>query len=239
MKKNAMYLLGAVLALLLLTTGCGQTAAEPPKDGLPQPEFPLEEVAVLAAAEDLGMTWEVDEEETLGDGETRASYLLRDPETGVNTAAVSSSMAEGKRFLQVIFWTPDLESAPAFAWEDWKTQLTLTARLFGGFAGEEALYQALTEQTIPDGKTAPEFEAEYLVAEEMKWDAVLPGGYAQVRYQVRDTRVEKVFPEMRVLEQKSQMTLLVYESEEQYQEMREAAQAQKEALAQARKDAQA
>lgn len=109
--------------------------------------------------------------------------------------------------------------------------------MFGGFVDEEALYQALAEQAVSDGKTAPEFEAEYLIAEEMKWETALPGGYVRMRYELRDTRVEKVFPEMRVLEQRPQLTLLAFESEEQYQEMQEAAQAQKEAMEQMRKEA--
>lgn len=120
MKKDLMKLTGAVLALLVFAVGCGQTATTPRSDCLPQPDFPLTEETVLAAAADLGMTWEVDAEETLGDGETRISYMLRDPEGGTNAAAVSSSVAEGQRFLQVTFWGSSVEAAPAFAWEDWR-----------------------------------------------------------------------------------------------------------------------
>ncbi len=200
-----------VVVLLGSLAGCQ-------KSGLPQPDFPLEKDVIIAALEQTGLPGVISESETTSSIEGHIAYVLRDPtrtygdsENKLLTAGISSALTKGERFLSVSF-----RSAPGdpvtipFAWEDWKQQFVFTALLFGGFADEEAVYQAFSKQEVPEDK------------ETFEWEAQLPGGeYCTARYRLQYSQIIHTFPEPIMEKPYYIVWITVYESKSLYQRLQQ------------------
>ena len=88
-------------------------------------------------------------------------------------ASVSSVQLTDGRLLYTTF--VQHRDSDQFQWADWKQQIVSAAMLYGGFADEEAVYQALSEQGDPaDG--------------EYRWEAALPEGCCRVSYGAKDNK---------------------------------------------------
>ena len=88
-------------------------------------------------------------------------------------ASVSSVQLTDGRLLYTTF--VQHRDSDQFQWADWKQQIVFAAMLYGGFADEEAVYQALSEQGDPaDG--------------EYRWEAELPEGCCRVSYGAKDNK---------------------------------------------------
>jgi len=192
--------------MLCSLIGCQET-------GMPRPDFPLEEEIVVAALEQTGLPGVISESETQSYAEGHISYTLRE-QTGTNgmMTAISSALTEGKRFLSIIFHSPSVPEPPPFSWEDWKKQLVFASLLSGGFADEEELYRAFSEQEVPESG-----ETDKWIAERYEWAAALPAGYCIVRYHLINTKIESSSLGTRIFEQSPQMYITIYESESHYQ----------------------
>lgn len=212
----------ALLALFLLCAPFGCTSK------LPKPPFPLAEETLMQEVEAAGFSWVLSKDETQSYQEGHIAYVLRDPtekpaEEAIDTrlwASVSSALVDGEHELFLIF-----DSAPVstdggktplvFSWEDWKAQLFLAARLYGGFASESALYDALAAQTVsPD-------------AQSFAYEATFPHAYCRVSYRTRDTHSLHMFPEATALAQAGMLRVNLYESEAAFQKEQAAAEAKK------------
>lgn len=178
-------LLGVILALGTLLALLGCQSAGSTQTGLPQPPFPLEEEVVLATVEQLGLGLVLSEEETQSYTEGHIHYVFRHPtETYTKggaklmTAFVNSAMDGEKRFMQTHFEVPRTSEKPVFSWETWKQQLVLTTLLYGGFASEETLYEALSQQALPE---VVDTSVSGMHSEVMVWEGLeLPGGYCTI-----------------------------------------------------------
>lgn len=222
--------LALIIFLICTLTGCRENA-------LPEPELPLSEEALTRAVGESGFSWVLSKEETQSYAEGHIAYVLRDPtaryseesETTRLCASVSSAELDGERFLSLIF-----DSAPVstdngkkqlpFAWEDWKPQLELAARLYGGFRDTEALYRAFAEQAVTEDTQFFSYQA---------W---FPNAYCRISYSVRDTRLVHSAPETTVLEKAAMMRVNIYGSEALYQKQQAEAEANKAEWERARTD---
>ena len=192
--------------LLWVLPGCGR------RDDLP--EFPPEAETVQAAAEELG--WTLDPEGTQSRGEDQILYAL---ETGEEmTAAVSCALAEGSRVLTETCLVILLPDKPQFAWEDWEKAVTLAETLYGGFSQGE-LYQALSEQGLPEPVIPPAGPNTPTGKESLSWEAELPGGYGLVRWLISAGQVEHGFPSPVIRDWRVVFSVSLYESREAYEKV--------------------
>lgn len=176
-----------MLGLLCSLTGCGNEERF-------QTSFPLKEEELTEALEKVGLEGTISESESALSVQTKGQtqyvhYVLRrdaeqdyDPEDGPWVTDIMSADHKGKRMLYTTF-AQRVPSAQ-LKWEDWKAQLVLAALLYGGFENEEALYQALLDQELPEGRSsaAPDAHPPGGYGTVYTLDAQLPEGYCTVSY---------------------------------------------------------
>lgn len=193
---GVILLLGSILWTL---SGCGRA-----------PEFPPKDEAVRAAAEKVG--WVLDPEATQA-SEGSAIYTF---ETGDEVrASVSCALAEGNRVLMGYCMAISLPDKPEFSWEDWKKAVTLAESLYGLDEGE--LYQALSQQDMPQ-PVIPETGPDTPMGQEsLGWEAELPSGYGQARWSISAGEVEHGFPEPTIRNWRATFSISLYESKDAYE----------------------
>lgn len=195
-----LLLLGSLLWTLC---GCGSHA----------PEFPPTEETVRAAAEKVGWTLDPEATQTSEDG-----MVIYNFETGDQTrASVSCVSAEGNRSLMGYCMAIFLPDKPEFSWEDWKKAVTLAETLYGLDEGE--LYQALSEQTIPEPKIPPAGSSPLTGKESLGWEVELPSGYGRAGWSISGAEVEHGFPEPIIKNWREDFTITLYESKDAYKSM--------------------
>ena len=223
MKARLFTLVMTVVAATLVLSGCQTAPAEtppaetPPAETLPQPEFPLTEEAVNAALEQSGFPGEISAEETQSYQEGHIAYSLRDDSrtytaggNAVLSAAISSSLVDGVRFLAVTIPLPSQKEPPEpFQWEDMKPELVMAALLYGGFTDEEELYRAFSEEEFPQDQEAGQWTEP--VTDWGQWTKDLTGGYCEVTVKrTREPTGSKPYSEIR--------SIMIFQSEEAYQD---------------------
>ncbi len=172
-RRNLLIVFLSALAIFCILTGCQKSREF-------QTVFPLDAATVNETLTKAGLPGSVREDETYSQQEGHVSYTIRhapehpdEPEDGVFVASVSSVQLTDGRLLYTTF--VQHRDSDQFQWADWKRQLVFAAMLYGGFADEEAVYQALSEQGDPaDG--------------EYRWEAELPQGCCRVSYGVKDNK---------------------------------------------------
>lgn len=142
------------------------------KELLPQPEFPLSEVALSEVLDESGLPWTIEETYEATDGTIKAiTYSLHIPgiKEDYHSVHINSFYSEelGRR-LQVYFnepqnkqWWNEEDDA---GWEDWRELLILLARLYGGFQDAEEIYRTCSAEELPRDA--------YVL-----WQGTLTGGY--------------------------------------------------------------
>lgn len=190
--------------LLWALTGCGSGASAP--------EFPPTAETVQAAAKELGWTLDPEATQTLEGG---AIYTFENGDE-VRTS-VSCILAEGNRVLMGYCMAIFLPDKPEFSWEDWEKAVTLAETLYGLDEGE--LYQALSQQDMPQ-PVIPETGPDMPVGREsLVWEAELPSGYGQARWSISAGEVEHGFPEPTIRNWRATFSIFLYESKEAYESM--------------------
>lgn len=172
-RRNLLIVFLSALAIFCILTGCQKSREF-------QTVFPLDAATVNETLTKAGLPGSVREDETYSQQEGHVSYTIRrapespdEPEDGVFVASVSSVQLTDGRLLYTAF-VQHMDS-DQFQWSDWRQQLAFAAMLYGGFADEEAVYQALTEQgASSDG--------------ENQWEIDLPEGYCCVSYGAKDNK---------------------------------------------------
>ena len=172
-RQNWFLVLLSALAIFCILTGCQKSREF-------QTVFPLDAATVNETLTKAGLPGSVREDETYSQQEGHVSYTIRrapehpdEPEDGVFVASVSSVQLTDGRLLYTTF--VQHRDSDQFQWADWKQQIVFAAMLYGGFADEEAVYQALSEQGDPaDG--------------EYRWEAELPEGCCRVSYGAKDNK---------------------------------------------------
>lgn len=172
-RRNLLIVFPSALAIFCILTGCQKSREF-------QTVFPLDAATVNETLTKAGLPGSVREDETYSQQEGHVSYTIRrapehpdEPEDGVFVASVSSVQLTDGRLLYTTF-VQHMDS-DQFQWADWKQQIVFAAMLYGGFADEEAVYQALSEQGDPaDG--------------EYRWEAELPEGCCRVSYGAKDNK---------------------------------------------------
>ena len=172
-RRNLLIVFLSALAIFCILTGCQKSREF-------QTVFPLDAATVNKTLTKAGLPGNVREDETYSQQEGHVSYTIRrapehpdEPEDGVFVASVSSVQLTDGRLLYTTF--VQHRDSDQFQWADWKQQIVFAAMLYGGFADEEAVYQALSEQGDPaDG--------------EYRWEAELPEGYCRVSYGAKDNK---------------------------------------------------
>ena len=172
-RQNLLIVFLSALAIFCILTGCQKSREF-------QTVFPLDAATVNETLTKAGLPGSVREDETYSQQEGHVSYTIRrapehpdEPEDGVFVASVSSVQLTDGRLLYTTF--VQHRDSDQFQWADWKQQIAFAAMLYGGFADEEAVYQALSEQGDPaDG--------------EYRWEAELPAGYCRVSYGAKDNK---------------------------------------------------
>ena len=172
-RRNLLIVFLSTLAIFCILTGCQKSREF-------QTVFPLDAATVNETLTKAGLPGSVREDETYSQQEGHVSYTIRrapehpdEPEDGVFVASVSSVQLTDGRLLYTTF-VQHMDS-DQFQWADWKQQIVFAAMLYGGFADEEAVYQALSEQGDPaDG--------------EYRWEAELPEGCCRVSYGAKDNK---------------------------------------------------
>lgn len=186
------------------------------KSDAPKIEFPPAEETVQTAAEELN--WTLDPEKTESWTEGQILYTLETEDQG--TASVSCALMDNKRLFTENCVFTQLTDKPQFAWEDWKDAVTLAETLYGFSEGE--LYQALSEQDIPEPEIPEAGPDTPTGAESLSWDVELPAGYGTVRWFISAGEAEKTFPSPVIREWQLIFSLSLYESKEAYESMVEA-----------------
>ena len=172
-RRNLLIVFLSALAIFCILTGCQKSREF-------QTVFPLDAATVNETLTKAGLPGSVCEDETYSQQEGHVSYTIRrapehpdEPEDGVFVASVSSVQLTDGRLLYTTF--VQHRDSDQFQWADWKQQIVFAAMLYGGFADEEAVYQALSEQGDPaDG--------------EYRWEAELPAGCCRVSYGAKDNK---------------------------------------------------
>lgn len=172
-RRNLLIVFFSALAIFCILTGCQKSREF-------QTVFPLDAATVNETLTKAGLPGSVREDETYSQQEGHVSYTIRrapehpdEPEDGVFVASVSSVQLTDGRLLYTTF--VQHRDSDQFQWADWKQQIVFAAMLYGGFADEEAVYQALSEQGDPaDG--------------EYRWEAELPEGCCRVSYGAKDNK---------------------------------------------------
>ena len=172
-RRNLLIVFLSALAIFCILTGCQKSREF-------QTVFPLDAATVNETLTKAGLPGNVREDETYSQQEGHVSYTIRrapehpdEPEDGVFVASVSSVQLTDGRLLYTTF--VQHRDSDQFQWADWKQQIVFAAMLYGGFADEEAVYQALSEQGDPaDG--------------EYRWEAELPEGCCRVSYGAKDNK---------------------------------------------------
>lgn len=172
-RTNWVFVFLSALGILCMLTGCQKSREF-------QTVFPLDAATVNETLNKAGLPGSVREDETYSQQEGHVSYTIRraperpdEPEDGVFVASVSSVGLPEGRLLYTTF--VQHRDSGAFQWADWKQQIGFAAMLYGGFADEEAVYQALSGQGVPEGG-------------EYRWEADLPEGYCRVSYSAKDNK---------------------------------------------------
>lgn len=172
-RTNWVFVFLSALGILCMLTGCQKSRAF-------QTVFPLDAAAVNETLAKAGLPGSVSEDETYSQQEGHVSYTIRraperpdEPENGVFVASASSAQLADGRLLYTAF--VQHMASDRFQWADWKQQIVFAAMLYGGFIDEEAVYQALSEQSDPaDGGS--------------QWEVELPEGYCRVSYSAKDNK---------------------------------------------------
>lgn len=198
--RRLAYLLLACFSLGMLS-GC--------KSDSSAVEFPPTEEAVQTAAEELH--WTLDSEKTESWAEDHILYTLETEDQG--TASVSCALMENNRLFTENCVYTQLTDKPQFAWEDWKDAVTLAETLYGGFS-EGELYQALSEQDIPEPEISEAGPDTPTGAESLSWEVELPAGYGTVKWFISAGLAEKTFPSPVIQEWQMIFSLSLYESKE-------------------------
>lgn len=197
-RLGVLLLLGTILWAL---SGCGSRA----------PEFPPTAETVQAAAEKVG--WALAPEGTQSSREDQVIYTF---ETGDEVrTSFSCTLAEGNRILQgygIVVLLPD---KPEFAWEDWKKTVTLAETLYSLDEGE--LYQALSEQDMPQPVIPAAGPDTRTGNESLGWEVELPSGYGQARWSISAGEVEHGFPEPTIRNWRATFGIFLYESKDAYE----------------------
>lgn len=213
MRKQGMKANDRCLGWLLLTaslvwmlSGCGSDSFVP--------EFPPTVETVQNVAEKLG--WTLDPEGTKSWADDQILYDLEID--GQTRASVSCALVGEKRFLTencVVMFLPD---KPQFAWEDWEKTVTLAETLYGGFA-EGELYQALSEQDIPEPEISTAELDTPIGRESLNWEVELPMGYGRVQWSIDAGTVEHNFPSPIIRDWRVIFNVSLYESKNAYESL--------------------
>ena len=176
--NNAVLFL-CILVLLCLLPGCQKGGGS----AVPLPE----EAAVLDALEKSGLPGTIHESESQIPPQTEGSaryvrYVIweetessEDAETGWLVANLTSADYKGRRVMDTLFFEQSAASEQ-IVWADWKAHMAFAALVWGGFDGEDEIYQAFCEKELPEGKRT------------YTWEAQLSGGYCTVSYSLRPSR---------------------------------------------------
>lgn len=155
----------AMILSAALSTGCQK------KEVLPQPEFPLSDEALMDIVRAQGLDWTLGQSEQ---AESKSAYGLIRPETekDFSTVVVTSAQSDkiGRYLSAVLVISRDELQWPLeepHSWSDWKELFQLSARLYGGFEDDEAIYRACSETELSAEET-------------LLWDGALTGGYCRV-----------------------------------------------------------
>lgn len=145
-----------------LTELLAQLVPPPTPQELTRSTFPLSEQQINAAITQLALPLTISQGETYSSQEGHITYTLRGTETWSDyykMVGVSSAVyGNNKRHLQVLITKEPLEDN-SLRWEDWQTDAAFVARLNGGFADPNELYERLSQLPTdqPDGRWS--FEA--------------------------------------------------------------------------------
>lgn len=161
------------------------------KSGLPQPDFPLTEDAILSAQSQTGLPGIISD--TFSSVEGHTAYTLYHPtktygraDSRVITAAISSALTDGGRFLSVELDSLTVTEKPEFKWEDWKQQFEFATLLYGGFADAEEVFRAFSAKDANGAKVRPKGNLSP-GPETYKWAAQLPNAFCTVSYTLYNT----------------------------------------------------
>ena len=183
-------------------------------------EFPPTEETVQAAVEKLG--WTLDPERTQSRTEGQVQQVIYTLETeDQRNVGVSCALAEGNRILMESYIAALLPDKPQFDWADWEKAVTLAETLYGGF-DEGELYQALSQQGIPEPQIPAAGPDTRPGTESLRWDVELPAGYAKVQWYISAGAVEHTFPSPVIQDWRMTFIVSLYESKEAYESMYDA-----------------
>lgn len=176
--------------------------------------FPPAEETARNAAENLG--WTFDAEGTQSWAENQILYAF-ETESQANTS-VSCALADGKRVLTESYVVIQLPDKPQFSWEDYEKAVTLAEALYGVFSDGE-LYQALSEQDMPQ-PNIPEAGADTPTGlESLSWEAEFPNSYTTVRWSISGGTVEHNSPSPVIKDWRIILSISLYESKADYESM--------------------
>lgn len=166
--------LSLILSLTLIIALCGCGKASRPVS------FPMDDDKVVAAVTELGLPWELSEDECQSYSEDQRTCVLRDTaetytEGGSKLlrAAISSGNSGGGEYMFANFeGTPQTEE-PEFDWAYWEAQLRLTEMLWGMEEGQ--LTGALSEKPEPDRVVSQDVSTQGTI-ERLVWELTLESG---------------------------------------------------------------
>ena len=196
----------AALLLCLVLSLCACNRGAHPSGG-----FRLDETAVTAALEEVGLPGMISEEETIIHDQGGPTYVVRDPnqtysgtDNPVLIAGVRGTSYEGERMLLATF---DQEVASAqIDWADWEKQLAFAALLYSGLADSEEIYRAFAAKEVPSGQ------------DRCQWDAQLTNAYCVIKWAHRSNKAYDA-AQFEVRKHHASIWVNIYESQALYQKI--------------------
>lgn len=174
---------------------------------------------IESALRQAGLPGSVSESETFFTAGGSVCYSIRDPDQNDRlTIAITSSDIEGKRFLQLMYFSPPIEQRPSFTWEDWKKQFELAELLAGGALDADELY--LTFSKMTPSISVSDDSSVLAPVESFQLDAQLSPQYGVVWYSLLNSSVEHSFPSAKVLAYSQRLVIYIFESEADYNNIR-------------------
>ena len=160
MKKLLQNVLCCLVFLIL--AGCQKKPA-----ALAVPDYPLDTAAIEAELSQVGLNWSV--KQAAEPRDHVATYILYNSEQKI-IALVTSAGTKESRGLQLSFMPSEQAKQTLMAplpREDWENVLRLSARLYGGFDGEEQLVET-SSQFLKESSTPPDPAADRAIMP--KWE---------------------------------------------------------------------
>lgn len=137
MKKILICILVLILGLAILYKCKKQT--------LPVPQYPLDSDTIVAALQEWGLSYTIEEDDWVRkERQGQSLYNLYSAENGEFVAGISSSQKDGERLLFISF--PPFYFTNPISVKEYENAIAFATLLYGGFQDQQQVYKKFTRE---------------------------------------------------------------------------------------------